>query len=117
MSSSTPSARIALVTGGAQGIGEAVAKQLARDGLDVAVTDIPAKQAQLEAVAAAIRATGRRALVVTGDVTVEADVEAMVKGTVDALGGLDVVRPAFELALRDQRRPCRPRARRRPPVR
>ncbi|KAH9915806.1 NAD-binding protein [Epithele typhae] len=48
--------RVALVTGGAQGLGEAIALKLAEEGLDVAVADIAQKEGQLEAVANAIRA-------------------------------------------------------------
>ena len=36
-----PSTRVALVTGAAQGIGEAISLQLADDGLDIALNDIP----------------------------------------------------------------------------
>ncbi|KAI0747042.1 NAD-P-binding protein [Daedaleopsis nitida] len=82
--------RIAIVTGAAQGIGEAIALQLASDGLDVAINDIPTKHDQLAAVAKAIEQKGRRAAIVTGDVSLEADVISMVKKTVDELGGLDI---------------------------
>lgn len=88
---SSPAPRIAIVTGAAQGIGEAIALRLADDGLDVAVADLPAKREQLQVVAEAIKAKGRRTVVLTGDVTVEADVAALVDNTVEALGGLDVV--------------------------
>ncbi|KAI9056942.1 NAD-P-binding protein [Trametes sanguinea] len=83
--------RIAIVTGAAQGIGEAIALRLADDGLDVAVMDLPAKEAQLEAVAQAIRAKGRRGIAILGDVSVEADMENTVEKTVRELGGVDVM--------------------------
>ncbi|OSC96610.1 NAD-P-binding protein [Trametes coccinea BRFM310] len=86
----TPS-RIAIVTGAAQGIGEAIALRLADDGLDVAVMDLPAKEAQVEAVVQAIRAKGRRSIAVLGDVSVEDDMKNAVEKTVDELGGLDVM--------------------------
>ena len=92
--------RVVLVTGGAQGIGEAIAKRLANEGFDVAVADVPAKLPQLEAVATTVRAQGRRALALVGDVTKEADVEAFVKDTVTALGSLDVVSRCTNKQLR-----------------
>ncbi|KAI0329864.1 NAD-P-binding protein [Cubamyces sp. BRFM 1775] len=83
--------RVALVTGAAQGIGEAIAMRLADDGLDIAVNDLPQKRDQLETVVEAIRAKGRRAYAVTGDVSDEDSVVAMIKTTVEELGGLDVM--------------------------
>ncbi len=91
MVAEVPATRVALVTGAAQGIGEAIALQLADDGLDIALNDIPQKVDQLSAVAKVIEGKGRRALVVTGDVTVEEDVAAMVRTTAAELGALDVV--------------------------
>ncbi|KAI0694148.1 NAD-P-binding protein [Cerioporus squamosus] len=87
---STPP-RIAIVTGAAQGLGEAIALRLADDGLDVAVLDLPSKRGQLEAVANAINAKGRRSLVVIGDIAVDEDVAALVEKTAEELGGLDVM--------------------------
>lgn len=84
--------RVAIVTGAAKGIGEAIALRLADDGLDIALFDLPQERAGLDAVAAALKGKGRRALVLVGDVTVEDDVAAMVDSTVAELGGLDVVR-------------------------
>ena len=98
-----PSTRVALVTGAAQGIGEAISLQLADDGLDIALNDISQKLDQLKAVARTIEAKGRRTLIVTGDVTVEDDVAAMVSKTAAELGALDVVWRAvlFLAGLRD----------------
>ncbi len=59
--------KAALVTGAAQGIGEAVSSRLAQDGAAVAVIDINAGKA--EEVAAALRATGAQALAAAIDVT------------------------------------------------
>ncbi|KAH9857615.1 NAD-P-binding protein [Lenzites betulinus] len=84
-------ARVAIVTGGAQGIGEAIALRFAHDGLDVAVMDLPQKHDQLEEVVKVIEAKGRRALAVVGDVSLEADVAGMVDTTVQKLGRIDVM--------------------------
>ncbi|KAH7908718.1 hypothetical protein BJ138DRAFT_1156989 [Hygrophoropsis aurantiaca] len=82
---------IALVTGAAQGIGRAIALQLANDGYNVALNDIPSKKEQLDDVAQEVKATGHNALVVCADVSIEDDVVAMIKDTVEKLGGLDVM--------------------------
>lgn len=83
--------RVAIVTGSAQGIGRAIALRLASDGLDVAVNDISHKLDDLKKLVGEIEATGRKAIAIPGDVSKEADVQAMVKQTVDSLGGLDVM--------------------------
>jgi NAD(P)-dependent dehydrogenase (short-subunit alcohol dehydrogenase family) len=61
------SGKIAVVTGGANGIGRASALRLAQDGADVAVLDI--EQGPLDKVAEAIRALGRKALPIALDLT------------------------------------------------
>ncbi|KAE9401210.1 NAD-binding protein [Gymnopus androsaceus JB14] len=83
---------VAFVTGASQGIGKAIAMRLASDGFKVALNDIPSKKDQLEAVAREIDAKhGHGSHVVPGDVSQEAEVEAMVKKATEALGGLDVM--------------------------
>ncbi|KAI8999042.1 NAD-P-binding protein [Trametes punicea] len=92
MSNSRPLlSRVAIVTGAAQGIGEGVALRLAEDGFDVTVVDLPAKREQVEAVVRSIQSTGRRALRIVGDMSLEIDVVSMVDKTVQDLGGLDVM--------------------------
>ena len=85
------STRVAFVSGAAQGIGLKIALRLADDGLDVAVNDIPSKKAELEEVVSQIKAKGRRAIAITGDVSVEEDVRNAIDKVVADLGGLDVV--------------------------
>ncbi len=81
--------KVAVVTGGATGIGRATALALARHGADIAVAGRRAPD--LERVAVEIRALGRRALVVPTDVTDQSQVEHLVAETVARLGGLDIV--------------------------
>lgn len=82
-------ARIAVVTGAARGIGAGVALRLARDGHDVAVLDLDI-DACAETVAA-VTATGRRALAVGADVSDETAVSAAVAEIVRDLGEPTVV--------------------------
>jgi len=82
--------RIALVTGGAQGLGEAICHRLAREGAHVVVADLNRPGA--ERVAAEVTArTGRRALAVPVDVTDEGQVEAAVQGAMEGFGRLDIL--------------------------
>ena len=89
MTTITP--RVAIVTGAAQGIGYAIAHRLARDGLNIAVNDIASKAEKLAEVGRELEATGRRAISVPGDVSVEEDVKQIVQRTVEHLGGVDCV--------------------------
>ena len=86
------STRVALITGSAQGIGEAIALRLSKDDIDIALLDIPAKHHQLEVVAEQIETHGRRALVITADVSDEEQVKSAIAKTVEILGSLDIVR-------------------------
>ena len=82
--------RIAIVTGGAQGLGEALCHRLAREGAHVVVADLNLEGA--ERVAADIVAqTDRRAIAVEVDVTNEAQVAMMVDRTVQEFGRLDIL--------------------------
>jgi len=94
--------KIALVTGGARGLGRAIALALAREGCDVVVSDLPSSAPggvgyalagadELEATAAAVRACGRRSEAVFADVTKADDVERMVAASVEKMGGLDIL--------------------------
>jgi 2-hydroxycyclohexanecarboxyl-CoA dehydrogenase len=81
--------RIALVTGGARGIGEAIARALAEDGFAVAVADLRERDA--EATATAIRDAGGKAMGIEFDVTSADSVTAGLATAGDALGPIDVI--------------------------
>ena len=66
--------KVAVVTGGARGIGTAIAKRLAGDGLDIAILDVDVSQCA--ATVAALGALGSRALAITVNVADEASVAA-----------------------------------------
>jgi NAD(P)-dependent dehydrogenase (short-subunit alcohol dehydrogenase family) len=82
--------RVALITGGSKGLGEAMAGALASAGADVILTS----RHHAEARAAADRVSaeyGRRALAIEADVTNDAEVAAMVEQSVAALGHIDIL--------------------------
>jgi len=81
--------KVAVVTGGGRGLGEAICLTLAREGAHVAVCDI--NPIDGERVAHAIRQAGRKAVAIKADVSVEEDVKAMVAKTLEALGTIDIL--------------------------
>jgi NAD(P)-dependent dehydrogenase (short-subunit alcohol dehydrogenase family) len=84
---STMRGKVALVTGGGSGIGQAAALMFGQRGARVVIGDIAAKAG--EETAALIESAGGEATFVHTDVTSASDVEAMVDHAVDAYGGLD----------------------------
>ncbi len=82
--------QIALVTGGAQGLGAAIGLRLAQEGAHVAIADL--NLAGAEGTAAEVTSqTGRRSIAVQVDVTDEGQVKRMVERTVQELGRLDIL--------------------------
>jgi len=82
-------AKIAIVTGGALGLGAASARMLAREGAKVVVTDV--KDGEGEAVAASIREDGREAIYLHHDVADEGAWQRVMARTVERFGRLDVL--------------------------
>ena len=83
--------RVALVTGGASGIGRAVARRLAAEGAHVVVGDLDEAGARKTAEEIAAAAGGGRALGLAMDVTSEASVRRAFEEAILAYGGLDVL--------------------------
>lgn len=81
--------KVALVTGAARGIGQAIARTLAAEGADVALADVQADW--LTETAAAVESAGRRAARFAVDVRDAAAVQATVDGAVKEWGRLDVL--------------------------
>lgn len=82
--------RVALVTGSSRGLGKAIARRLARDGLAVAVNGLGAEAQALE-VARTIRGDGGTADVFPADVTDERQVAGLVAAVAASLGPVDVL--------------------------
>src|SRR5690625_3017575 len=81
----------ALITGGDSGIGRAVAIAYAREGADVAISYLPAEQADAEETAQWIREAGRKAVLIPGDLKDEATCSEVIDRAVSELGGLDIL--------------------------
>ncbi len=83
--------RKALITGGDSGMGRAAAIAYAREGADVAINYFPTEEEDAREVIALIKAEGRTALAIPGDLREEAFCVRMVEEAVRGLGGLDVL--------------------------
>jgi len=81
--------KVALITGGASGIGRATAILFAREGAEVAIVDINEKLGQ--SAKEEIVATGRQAIFIACDVTESEDCRQAVETTVATFGGLDIL--------------------------
>jgi len=92
--------RVAIVTGGGQGIGEATARRLAAEGAAVAIVDRQGDPAA--AVASSLREQGGRALAIVADVADAAQVQQAVERVVDELGPPNVLVNNAGIAVFDE---------------
>jgi NAD(P)-dependent dehydrogenase (short-subunit alcohol dehydrogenase family) len=83
--------RKALITGGDSGMGRAAAIAYAREGADVAINYFPSEEPDAREVAELIRAAGRRAQTIPGDLRDAAFCRSLVDQTVRELSGLDII--------------------------
>jgi 3-oxoacyl-[acyl-carrier protein] reductase len=81
--------KVAIVTGGARGIGRAIGVLLAENGADIVVADVNGEQAQTTA--QEIEALGKKALAVQVDVSSFAEAENLGKTAIDAFGHVDIL--------------------------
>jgi NAD(P)-dependent dehydrogenase (short-subunit alcohol dehydrogenase family) len=90
----------ALITGGDSGIGRAVAIAFAREGADVAISYLPEEEEDAQVTAGLVRAAGRKALTLPGDIRDESVCTGLVASTVSELGGLDILvnNAAYQMA-------------------
>ena len=89
MGSGSLDERVAIVTGASEGIAEAIARVLAREGACVAL--VSRKLARTQRVAEEIEAAGGTSLALEGDVTQAADVERAVNAVLDEWGRVDIL--------------------------
>ncbi|MCU1513579.1 MAG: NAD(P)-dependent dehydrogenase [Microbacteriaceae bacterium] len=83
--------RKALITGGDSGIGGAVAIAFAREGADVAISYFPSEQDDAQHIVDLVKAAGRTAIAIAGDITDKEYCRSLVAEAVDGLGGLDIL--------------------------
>jgi NAD(P)-dependent dehydrogenase (short-subunit alcohol dehydrogenase family) len=83
--------RKALITGGDSGMGRAAAIAYAREGADVAINYFPTEEPDAKEVIELIKAEGRKAIAIPGDLTDESFCQRLVDEAVKGLGGLDIL--------------------------
>ena len=83
--------RKALITGGDSGIGRAAAIAYAREGADVAINYFPTEEPDAKEVIELIKAEGRKAIAIPGDLREEVFCKKLVEEAVQQLGGLDIL--------------------------
>jgi 3-oxoacyl-[acyl-carrier protein] reductase len=81
--------KIAVVTGGSDGIGRATALRLAREGADVAVC--ARRREPLDQTAAELRKAGAQVLAVAADMSKKADIDRFIKAVIERFGRIDIL--------------------------
>ncbi|MBI2831461.1 MAG: glucose 1-dehydrogenase [Chloroflexi bacterium] len=79
--------KVAVITGGARGIGKQIALTFAREGADIVIGDI----GEMETAAGEIRKLGRKAVAVKTDVTKKGEVENLIKAAIDNFKKIDIL--------------------------
>ncbi|EHM00210.1 acetoin reductase [Lentilactobacillus parafarraginis F0439] len=83
--------KVAMITGGAQGIGAEIARHLSKNGFDIAIGDLPQQKEKAQAVITEVASAGQKAVFIPVDVTDQAGVAKAVDEAADQLGGFDVM--------------------------
>ena len=83
--------RVAIIVGGARGIGEAIARLFAQEGASLVLVDLEKMKPQLDAVVQAIHQHGGKAIAVSGDCSDDRQVNAIVDETVRRSGKIDIL--------------------------
>jgi NAD(P)-dependent dehydrogenase (short-subunit alcohol dehydrogenase family) len=83
--------RKAVITGGDSGIGRAVALAFAREGADVMISYLPAEESDAEETARVVEEAGKQCVRVPGDISEEANCQALVQKAVDEFGQIDIL--------------------------
>ncbi|MFC1902634.1 SDR family NAD(P)-dependent oxidoreductase [Chloroflexota bacterium] len=83
--------QVAIVVGGAQGIGTAIALTFAEEGANIALVDIEPIKSELEEACQKIEQKGRKAIAIVCDATDEKQVNKMVEETIQKLGRIDIL--------------------------
>lgn len=82
--------KISIVTGGATGIGKSIASMFAKEGSDVAISDINIERAKITALEIE-KNTGRKTMAIKVNVSKKNDVEEMVKEVINKFGKIDIL--------------------------
>jgi meso-butanediol dehydrogenase / (S,S)-butanediol dehydrogenase / diacetyl reductase len=83
--------KVAMITGGAQGIGAEIARHLSKKGFDIAVADLQQQEPKAQDIVAEVESAGQKAVFIPVDVTDQAGVAKAVNDAAIQLGGFDVM--------------------------